>query len=216
MVLYIDGYKIKDKGHNGVFYEGNAIREIYCGSTLIYKNWFYQHNEKVFESNVSTTTTLTIKEDGDYNIWCIGGGGGGSNGTGGAGAGVNLITRLVAGTYTIVIGAGGAGAGAYVRNNDGKNGTDSSITGNGCSIIAGGGIRRRGRRNGGGGGETGTLQYSNTQPITIIERTTDGEVTNISLLTKDTSGAGAGGLNQPNDTGAGYAGKDGYIKITKI
>ncbi len=151
----------------------------------------YKKNQVLLEKSVAGTFSVTL-ETGVYDIWCIGGGGGGSNGTGGA----------------------GAGASAYVRNNNGSAGGKSSITGTSCTITANGGAGRNGRRNGGGGGTTGTLSYTFNDVNIVISRTTDGQATNLSFLDNTTNGPGAGGIAQGNDTGAGYAGKAGYVKIS--
>lgn len=159
--------------------------------------------------------TYQIKTECDYSVKIdiVGGGGGGSNSAGGAGAGATLTTTLKAGIYTVLVGSGGNGASAYVRNNNGKDGTPSSISGDSLSIVAGGGKGRKGRRNGGGGGTTGTLTLNIGEQYNVVSRTTDGANSGLSFLSGDYTGAGAGGKAQTNDEGAGYAGKKGYIKI---
>lgn len=173
----------------------------------------YKKNLVLLEKSAVGIFSITL-ETGVYDIWCIGGGGGGSNGTGGAGAGIHVRVKLLKGTYSCVVGTAGAGASAYVRNNNGSAGGKSSITGTSCTITANGGVGRNGRRNGGGGGTTGTLSYTFNDVNTVISRTTDGQETNLSFLDNTTNGPGAGGIAQGNDTGAGYAGKAGYIKIS--
>lgn len=173
----------------------------------------YEKNQVLLEKSAAGTFSLSL-ETGVYDIWCIGGGGGGSNGTGGSGAGIYVRVKLLKGTYSCVVGSAGAGAGAYVRNNNGSAGGASSITGVSASITANGGAGRNGRRNGGGGGTTGILTYSFKENFSIIAQTTDSKETNLSFLTNTTDGAGAGGIAQGSDTGAGYAGKAGYVKIS--
>lgn len=173
----------------------------------------YKKNQVLLEKATTGTFSVTL-ETGVYDIWCIGGGGGGSNGAGGAGAGIYVRVKLLKGTYSCVVGAAGAGAVAYVRNNNGSAGGASSITGVSATITANGGAGRNGRRNGSGGGTTGTLTYSFKETFTIIAKTTDGQETNLSFLNNTTDGAGAGGIAQGSDTGAGYAGKVGYVKIS--
>lgn len=173
----------------------------------------YKKNQVLLQKSSAGTFSVTL-ETGVYEIWCIGGGGGGSNGAGGAGAGIHARVKLLKGTYSCVVGAAGAGASAYVRNNNGFAGGKSSITGTLCTITANGGAGRNGRRNGGGGGTTGTLSFTFNDVNTVIGRTTDGKATNLSFLDNTTNGFGAGGIAQGNDTGAGYAGKAGYVKIS--
>lgn len=173
----------------------------------------YKKNQVLLEKSAAGTFSVTL-ETGVYDIWCVGGGGGGSNGAGGAGAGIHARAKLLKGTYSCVVGAAGAGASAYVRNNNGSAGGKSSISGASCSITANGGAGRNGRRNGGGGGTTGTLSYTFKYVNTLLGRTTDGQETNLSFLNNTTTGPGAGGIAQGSDTGAGYAGKAGYVKLT--
>ena len=173
----------------------------------------YEIGTILLEKTVAGTFSVDIKT-GFYDIYCIGGGGGGSNSFGGAGAGIHAHAKLLEGTYTCVVGNAGGGAGAYVRNNNGAAGGASSINGISVSITANGGAGRNGRRNGGGGGTTGTLIYMFEESNSVIDRTTDGASTNVSFLDGTTDGAGAGGVAQGNDKGAGYAGKVGYIKIS--
>ncbi|MCM1323370.1 MAG: hypothetical protein NC218_04350 [Acetobacter sp.] len=172
----------------------------------------YNKNQVLLEKSAAGTFSVSL-ETGVYDIWCIGGGGGGSNGAGGAGAGIHVRAKLLKGTYSCAIGAAGKGADGYVRNHNGDSGSASSITGVSATITANGGVGRNGRRNGGGGGTTGTLTYSFKETFTIIAKTTDGKETNLSFLTNTTDGAGAGGIAQSSDTGVGYAGKAGYVKI---
>lgn len=175
----------------------------------------YPLNTVLIEKSVAGTYSVELKA-GFYEIYCIGGGGGGSNGPGGSGAGVLLRVKLKKGIYQCVVGIAGAGASAYVRNNNGKPGGASTLVGEGISITSNGGAGRNGRRNGGGGGTTGVLSYNITAQYKIIKRTTDNIQNALSFLTGDSSGSGAGGIAQPNDEGAGYAGKPGYIKISYI
>lgn len=192
--------------------DGVALSTSYKTATT-WEDWLLNSTEAVANYTIPGTYTLNITEEGDYFIVVVGAGGGGSNKAGGAGAGVILKTRLIATNYTCVVGEGGDGAAAYVRNNDGKNGGESSFTGPSIGIVAEGGIRRRGRRNGGSGGNTGSLSLLITQAFRIIERTTDGTVTNKSFITGTVDGAGAGGKEQSNDEGAGYAGKNGQVFV---
>lgn len=60
----------------------------------------------------------------------------------------------------------------------------------------------------------GTLSYTFKYVNTLLGRTTDGQETNLSFLNNTTTGPGAGGIAQGSDTGAGYAGKVGYVKLT--
>lgn len=189
------------------------MKELLSENLIFKKLDPYDKNLVLLEKSATGTFSVTL-ETGVYEIWCIGGGGGGSNGTGGAGAGIHVRAKLLKGTYSCVVGNAGAGAGAYVRNNNGYPGGASSITGTSCTITANGGAGRNGRRNGGGGGTTGTLSYTINTEYEILARTTDGVVSNASFLDGTTNGAGAGGIAQGNDTGAGYAGKAGYVKIS--
>ena len=47
----------------------------------------------------------------------------------------------------------------------------------------------------------------------MLSRNKSGNLSNKSFVTDDDTGSGAGGVAQPSDTGAGYAGKPGYCKI---
>ena len=84
-------------------------------------------------AEAQTTHTITVGRDTICDILVVGGGGGGSAGGGGAG-GYNYITGkvLLAGTYTVKVGAGGtAVANPYTRGNDGQ---DSFISLNNVDI----------------------------------------------------------------------------------
>ena len=189
------------------------ISHIYKGNILVYGP-IYPIGTVLLEKSVAGSYSIELKP-GLYEIYCIGGGGGGSNGPGGSGAGILLQVHIQnTATYTSIVGAHGAGAGAYVRNNNGFPGGASSLNGNNISITTNGGAGRAGRRNGGWGGTTGTLEYNITIPYKVINRTTNGVENALSFLTNNSSGPGAGGIAQPNDKGAGYAGKPGYIKIS--
>lgn len=175
----------------------------------------YKIGEILLELSTVGTRTIDLK-DGCYEIYCIGGGGGGSNNAGGSGAGLFVRVYLKKGTYTCIVGSGGAGASAYVRNNNGYPGNGSSIKGVSASIISGGGAGRNGRRNGGGGGTTGAISYNFSNKFKILRQTNAGAEYALSFLNGTNYGPGAGGIAQSNDTGAGYAGKAGYIKITYV
>ena len=155
------------------------------------------------------THTFDIPEDKDIYIEMTGGGGGGSGGFGGRGAGIKAYMSVKSGFGTFLIGAGGKGAGAYVRNNDGFSGNQSTFNANGASITCGGGIRRRASRNGGGGGNTGNLSYYFEYSNNIVERTVNGQEVGVSFLTNDYNGYGSGGQMQGNEEGAGFDGKNG-------
>ncbi len=180
-----------------------------------YKAPPYKKNFVIFESGTPGTYTITVKK-ALFEITITGGGGGGSNGAGGSGATLRVQTILDAGTYNLTIGSGGNGAGAYVRNNNGSPGSASTISGTSLSITANGGAGRNGRRNGGGGGTVGTLSYTFRNQNTISLKSTNGADYGLSYLTGNYDGYGAGGQPQSSDTGAGYPGKSGYIKIQFI
>ena len=148
---------------------------------------FYAVGQVLFESGVPGTYSLEVLTKVFCDIWISGGGGGGSN-----------------------------GAGAYVRNNNGKPGGVSSITGPSCKITANGGLGRNGRRNGGGGGTVGALSYQLAQTTNTLFQSQEGVSYALSYIDNTSSGYGAGGIAQGNDEGAGYPGKTGYIKITFI
>ena len=171
------------------------------------------YEEQVFESSKVGPQTFMVERNGWYDITLVGGGGGGSNPAGGAGGGVTLKAKLLAGEYTINIGKGGAGAGAYVRNNNGHVGDSSSMKGEGFSLVCKGGTQGYGRRNGGKPGTIGAVEIDSDRDFEIIKRNKAGETSNKSFITDDVNGAGAGGVPQGNDEGAGYAGKGGYCKI---
>lgn len=196
----------------GIEDDGVSLKTTYTTAES-WKDWLYNSEGAIANFTEAGTYDIEITEPGNYFIVVVGAGGGGSNKAGGRGAGVILKTSLKAATYTCKVGKGGEGAAAYVRNNDGKSGEESSFTGPGVGIVAGGGIRRRGRRNGGNGGNTGTLSFIMDQGYKILVRTIDGRVSNESFVTKDTDGPGAGGVEQPWDEGAGYAGKDGFVFV---
>ncbi len=177
---------------------------------------FYTVGQILFESGVPGTYPLEVLTKVLCDIWISGGGGGGSNGAGGTGATLHIQGILLPGSYVLVVGNFGDGAGAYVRNNNGKPGGVSSITGPSCKITANGGLGRNGRRNGGGGGTVGALSYQLAQTINILFQSQEGVSYALSYIDNTSSGYGAGGIAQGNDEGAGYPGKTGYIKITFI
>lgn len=176
----------------------------------------YEANQIIFESGISGTYNLEILVKVLVDIWISGGGGGGSNGAGGTGATLHLQGILLPGSYVLVVGNFGQGASAYVRNNNGKPGGASSITGPSCKIIANGGLGRNGRRNGGGGGTVGALSYQLTNIINVLFQSQEGVSYALSYINNTSSGYGAGGIAQGNDEGAGYSGNPGYVKITFI
>ncbi len=176
----------------------------------------YEANQIIFESGIPGTYNLEILVKVLVDIWVSGGGGGGSNGAGGTGATIHLQGILLPGSYILVVGNLGQGASAYVRNNNGYPGGVSSITGPSCKITANGGLGRNGRRNGGGGGTVGLLSYELSNIVDILFASQGGIEHSLSYIDNTTLGYGAGGIAQGNDTGAGYAGKAGYVKITFI
>lgn len=178
-----------------------------------WKDWLLNSEGSIANFTEAGEYKLEITEPGNYFIVVVGAGGGGSNKFGGRGAKVILKTSLKATTYTCKVGKGGKGAGAYVRNNNGKTGEESSFTGPGVGIIAGGGIGRRGRRNGGGGGTTGSLSFLMDQGYKVLVRTMDGLRAYESPITDDAEGPGAGGVEQPWELLEGYAGKDGMVFV---
>lgn len=192
--------------------DGVALTTSYKAAAT-WEDWLLTSEGAVANFTEPGEHTFEITETDNYFVVVVGAGGGGSNKAGGAGGGIIFRTVLKPATYTCVVGEGGAGASAYVRNNDGETGGFSSFTGPGVSVKALGGIRRKGRRNGGDGGTTGTVQLLITQGYKVLERTTDGEQTNKSFITEDVEGYGAGGIEQSNDEGAGYAGKDGLVFV---
>jgi len=156
----------------------------------------------------TTTVPLTVR----YLV-VAGGGGGGSDMGGGGGAGGYLAAStlsLVAGTYTITVGAGGTGGPAGSGQIAGAKGTNSSIVGPGASIIAigggGGGSRHdagsspatSGGSGGGGsgqyGGATGTVGQGNNGGSSAGQWWPAGG-----------GGAGAVGVTQPANGGAGIS-----------
>lgn len=209
--IYHDGVRGRRYGL-GIEDDGVSLKTTYTTAES-WKDWLYASEGAVANFTEAGTYTLEITEPGNYFIVVVGAGGGGSNKAGGRGAGVILKTTLKAATYTCKVGKGGKGAGAYVRNNDGETGEESSFIGPGVGIVAGGGIRRRGRRNGGNGGNTGTLSFIMDQGYKVLVKTIDGLVSNKSFVTKDIEGPGAGGVEQPWDEGEGYAGKDGFVFV---
>lgn len=180
-----------------------------------YKAPPYPKNFVLFESGTPGTYSVDVKK-GLFEITICAGGGGGSNGAGGAGGTLRVQTVLEKARYNLTIGAGGAGASAYVRNNNGYAGGVSKISGTSLNITANGGAGRNGRRNGGGGGTVGSLTFSFVNAYTILLQSTTGADIGTSYLTGNYNGYGAGGQPQGSDTGAGYAGKSGYIKIQFI
>ena len=158
--------------------------------------------------------SFNVTSSREFFVRLYGGGGGGSNNFGGRGASLYAYINLPIGNASFSIGSGGAGAGAYVRNNNGKDGTQSTFTANGVSIVCGGGTGRKGRRNGSTGGLTGNLSYSIIHTHSINGSTTNGQQIGVSFETGDYNGFGAGGKPQSNDEGSGYAGKNGGIDIS--
>ncbi len=104
---------------------------------------------RIFNSD----NTFSLHNSTKADILVVGGGGGGSAG-GGGGGGYNYITdrTLLAGTYTVKVGAGGtAVANPYTRGNDGE---DSFISFNNVDIA-------RAYKGGGGANNTGLATAPN-------------------------------------------------------
>lgn len=157
---------------------------------------------------------FNVTSSREFFVRLYGGGGGGSNNFGGRGASLYAYINLPIGNASFSIGSGGAGAAAFVRNNNGKDGSQSTFTANGVSIVCGGGTGRKGRRNGSTGGLTGNLGYSIIHTHSINGSTTNGQQIGVSFETGDYNGFGAGGMPQSNDEGSGYPGKNGGIDIS--
>jgi hypothetical protein len=91
---------------------------------------------------VSQATTLTAPADGYYDFWAVGASGSGAKNvtraTGsGAGGNVRKRVKVKAGDSFVVL--LGAGAPTNSAGTDGTAGGDTTVTGPGCSIVAGGG-----------------------------------------------------------------------------
>lgn len=123
-----------------------------------------------FGTNVNATCNWTVPVGvTSMDVLVVGGGGGGGTlfgGGGGGGGVVDTRTTVTEGDQlTVTIGAGGAGGtgSTYLTLNSGTNGADSSITGNGISLVAkgGGGGARGGKDapNGNVGGSGGGGSY---------------------------------------------------------
>lgn len=173
----------------------------------------YEPSQILFESGVPGTYSFEVLVEAIYDIWLVAGGGGSSSAAGGTGATLHLRAKLLPGIYNVTVGMHGAGAGAYVRNNNGAPGGASLITGASCTILANGGTQGYGRRNGGAPGKVGThsIQALNFE---ILFQSPAGTAYSLSYITGTSSGYGAGGIAQGNETGSGYNGWPGYVKIS--
>jgi hypothetical protein len=168
---------------------------------------------KIFNSDA----TFSLHNSTTADILVVGGGGGGSAGGGGAG-GYNYITGkvLLAGTYTVKVGAGGtAVANPYTRGNDGQ---DSFISLNNVDIAraykGGGGANNAQRATAPDGiyGSTGGCGHDswankNTFPAGTLVGGNIGAVSTKGISTGGYQTAGGGG----GAGGVGQVGIDGNV-----
>jgi hypothetical protein len=167
-------------------------------------------NSRIHSFTTSGTFTSTATLPIRYLV-VAGGGGGGSDMGGGGGAGGYLAATsysLPAGTYTVTVGSGGAGGPAGSGQIAGAQGTNSSISGPGVSIVAigggGGGSRHdsagapatTGGSGGGGSGQYGGAAGTAGQGYA-------GGSSNGTWYPAGGGGAGGRGYNGPAHGGEG-------------
>lgn len=176
--------------------------------------------EIIFESNKPGNYTQNLLADNYYEIFCVGAGGGGSYGAGGAGAfwhGVIKPNDDI--TLTLTIGNGGAGAIKYARNHCGTEGENSTIYGNGISIVSTGGYPGIAARVYNCKHQANYPHGYSPAPTISVEFEIGEEETSVfekrqeSWIPNETYGAGASG---GEIYGIGESGRNGYIKIIHI
>ena len=171
----------------------------------------------------TTSGTFTVISGGEveYLVVAGGGSGGGDFGAGGGGAGGMLtgtISSLVAGSYTITVGAGGAASTTADYPGFGNDGNDSSF---GTLIDAtgggGGGMRNSDGRNGGSGGGAGrswTYSYYSDPISSSGGSGTAGQGNNGGNTAIRTGGGGGGAGTVGSDSLSTTVGGSGGTGLT--
>lgn len=161
----------------------------------------------------------------------VGGGGGGGSYVGGGGGGGGFLENnigVISGSYTITVGAGGSG-GDIGRIDNETNGGNSSIVGNGYSLVAiGGGIGKRysdqsGSAGGSGGGAGGCQSGGGLGGASLQFLSSNGgygyrggNMLN-SRINNDTEGRGGGGAGgQGLDSSCSEPGDGGPGRLSSI
>lgn len=192
----------------------------------------YEDGQVIFESATAGTYEVEIAQDGNYEVYCIGGGGGGAHdgkkgsgvggsgkrvsSSGGSGSGFIGVVSLLAGSYNISIGS----AGEKIKGNSPVRGTDGGDSYIDTLIIAyggKGGYVPSVSTNAGTPGAGGAIP-SVTVETTVVTLNTQGNTGSTRYATGGTSNLNlAGGASVYNGYGAGGTsagnGTAGYVKI---
>ena len=154
---------------------------------------------------VAVTTSFTVQA-----VAGGGGSGGGPPGGGGGGGGVLTVANIVvtpSAAYTITVGAGG---------NSGANGSNSSVIGTGCNVVAIGGGRGASAFGGvantggsGGGGAWGGSSYNPGRAGTSGQGNSGGSGAYSSGSAQDMGGGGGGAGGSGSSASGNTAGNGG-------
>lgn len=208
-----------DQKIENVFVASAQQKEIYKGGQLIYSSKL-PAGQTVFENATAGTYIATLPKTQNYRLIMVGGGGGGANGGsghytnynagGGSGGYIEVIVRLIKGSYTVSVGGVGThGAGSSAGDYYGSAGGGTSAFGFTAGGGGGGKCSIHGSGVAGGAAGTNTL----TGYLSLVANT-NGNVGSTSGGSYDVSGGasvyGTYGRGQNAYGGNGVA---GYIKI---
>lgn len=203
----------------------NDLTVEYTGATA---SWIGGHLVLAY-SNATEQGTLKLPGKATAHILLVGGGGAGGSttmansnsygagGGGGAGGFVESLNRvMVAGDYTITVGAGGAAATAAAVQAGADGGASSIADSSGTLLIAygggGGGAKSAGRAGASGGGGSYSGSAAQGGESTNLSQGNAGGTGTVKRYAGGGGGAGAvGNASTSSASGAGGAGKISYI-----
>ena len=182
----------------------------------------YENGQVLFERTNGSSTSLTISEKIDANVFVVAGGGGAAGWNPksvGGGSGSAFIGRIIipAGTYTINVGAGGGG-----RNIDSDGSTLTADTGGqssiGSLVVTYGGTGGCVGRDHFQGGEGGKMPAVNAQIVTTNLRVAGNNGSRIYSGSAPGGNSVYGGYGTGGSavSGSGKTGTAGYVKIVYV
>ena len=190
----------------------------------------YVTDQVIFESSTAGTYEVELLENGNYEVYCIGGGAGGAysrstttnaKAGGGSGSGFIGVVLLSKGDYSITVGAGGAGAAAKDAAIYSSAGGNSLIENNVVAYGGGAAYARvsKSDTHGGAGGKIPDITVETVSTTLNKAGNKGGSVANDQSSTRYYGGAsvyngyGKGGDAFSINLGAGSEGTAGYVKI---
>ena len=182
----------------------------------------YEQGQLLFERTDAGSTSFTISEKIDANVFVVAAGGGAAGWGGrsvGGGSGSGFVGRIIipSGTYTINVGGGGGGV-----NIDSDGSTLTAGTGGNSSIgslvTTYGGKGGRVGRDHFDGGEGGALPVVNAQVVTTNLKIAGNNGSRISSSSAPGGNSVYGGYGTGGSavSSSGKAGSSGYVKIVFV